>query len=252
MTRFIAHRGESFIAPENTIAAIKLAWNNNADGVEIDVRLSKDNKIVVIHDSDTKRTSGISGKVKFLTLDSIKKLDVGIWKGKKWLNERIPTLEKVLENVPPGKFVMIEIKCSIAILPLLRKLLHKTSIRNSQIKLAGFGLRKMAEIKKAMPQFEVFRIKRVDRENIILNSYRISRLIKSAKKNNLDGVSLSYSGWLSKKKIGKIQSSGLKVFVWTVDNPRRALRLMNSGTDGIISNKPTWLKENIKARQPGL
>jgi len=244
MISFIAHRGESFLAPENTLAAIKLAWIHNADGVEIDVRLTKDNKIVIIHDSNTKRTSGVSGKVKFLTLDSLKKLDVGI-----------PTLEEVLETIPRGKFVMVEIKCSIAILPILKKLLQKTSLKNSQIKLAGFGLKKMSLVKKALPQFEVYRIKRVDRENIILNSYRLNRLIKSSKKNNLNGVSLSYSRWIDKKKVDKIKSAGLKVYVWTVDSPPKASRLINSGIDGIISNRSSWLKdklEEFKARNAGL
>jgi len=247
MISFVAHRGESFWAPENTIAAIRLAWINKADGVEIDVRLTKDNKIVVIHDSNTKRTSGVAGKVNSKSLESLKKLDVGIRKGRKWHSERIPTLEEVFETVPHGKFVMIEIKCTTAILPILKNLLRRTNLRHSQIKLAGFGLKKMSEVKKAFPQFEVYRIKRVDRENIILNSYRLNRLIKSSKKNNLDGLSLSYSGWLSKKKIEKIKSAGLKVFVWTVDNPSKALKLINSGADWIISNKPSWLKEKLKS-----
>jgi glycerophosphoryl diester phosphodiesterase len=251
MTYFIAHRGESFAAPENTLAAVKLAWANNADGIEIDVRLSHDNKIVVIHDANTRRTSGKPGRVKSMSLEVLKRIDVGSRRGIKWRNERIPTLEEVLESVPRGRFVMIEIKCSIVILPLLKKLLHNTSIKNSQIKLACFGLKKISAVKKALPQFEAYRIKRVDRENIILNSYRLNGLIKSAKKNNIDGVSLSYSGWLSKKKIEKIKSCGLKVFVWTVDNPQRALRLINSGIDGIISNKSSWLRDKINARIPG-
>jgi len=252
MISFIAHRGESFWAPENTLAAINLAWVNNADGVEIDVSLSKDNKIVVIHDANTKRVSGKSGRVKSLSIDSLKKLDVGIWKEKKWLNERVPSLEEVFRTIPHGKFVMVEIKCSIAILPILKKLIQKSSIKNSQIKLAGFGLKKMSLVKKALPKLEVYRIKRFDRENIILNSYRINRLIKSSKKNNLDGVSLSYSRWIDRKKIDKIKSAGLKVVVWTVDNPSKASRLIKSGIDGIISNKPTWLRDKIKARNAGL
>ena len=245
MISFIAHRGESFWAPENTLAAINLAWVNNADGVEIDVRLSKDNKIVVIHDANTKRVSGKSGRVKSLSLDSLKKLDVGIWKEKKWLNERVPNLEEVFRTVPHGKFIMVEIKCSVTILPILKKLIQKSSIKNSQIKLAGFGLKKMSLVKKALPKLEVYRIKRVDRENIILNSYRLNRLIKSSKKNNLDGVSLSYSRWLDKKKIERIKSSGLKVYVWTVDSQSKALRLINSRINGIISNKSTWLKDKL-------
>jgi len=245
MVSYIAHRGESFSAPENTLASIKLAWINNADGIEIDVRLSKDNKIVVIHDGSTKRTTGVPGRVKSLSLESLKKLDAGSWKGRKWSDERIPILEEVLETVPRGKFAMVEIKSSITIIPMLKKLLHKTSLKNSQIKIAGFGLKKMSLVKKALPEFEVYRIKRFDRGNIILNAYRLNRLIKSSKSKNLDGVSLSYSRWLDKRKVERIRSAGLKVYVWTVDNPQKGLRLINSGIDGIISNKPAWLRDRL-------
>ena len=243
MFSFIAHRGESFIAPENTLAAVKYALTHNADGVEIDVRLSKDKKIVVIHDMNIRRTSGVSGKVKTLPLDSLRRLDFGSWKGKEWLNERIPTLEEVFKIIPSRKFVMVEVKGSIDIIPILKKLLGKNLLKNSQIKLAGFGLKKMALIKEALPKFEVVRIKHVDRTNIILNTYRLNRLINSCKKNNLDGISFSYSRWLDKKKVEKIKSSGLKLYVWTVDSPRKALRLINSGIDGIISNRSSWLKD---------
>jgi glycerophosphoryl diester phosphodiesterase len=245
MTNFIAHRGESYIAPENTLAALKYAWANDADGIEIDIRLSKDNKIVVIHDMNTRRTSGISGKVKSLSLDSLKKLDFGSWKGKKWSGEKIPTLEEVLEIVPRGKFIMIEIKGSIEILPMLKKQLEKAHLKRSQIKLIGFGLKKMSIIKKSLPQYAVYWSRRVDRINIIMNSLLLGRLIKSCKKNDLDGVSISYSSWIDKKKVKKIKSSGLKIYVWTVDSPRKALRLIKSGVDGIISNRSTLLKEKL-------
>ena len=245
MLSFIAHRGESYIAPENTLAAFKYAWTHNADGIEIDIRLSKDNKIIVIHDMNTRRTSGISAKVKSLSLESLKRLDFGSWKGKKWSGEKIPTLEEVLETVPRGKFIMIEVKGSIEILPMLKKHLEKTHLKNLQIKLIGFGLKKMSIIKNSVPQYDVYWSRRVDRINIIMNSLLPGRLIKSCSKYNLDGVSLSYSSWIDKKRVEKIKSSGLKIYVWTVDSPRKALRLINSGVDGIISNRSTWLKDKL-------
>jgi glycerophosphoryl diester phosphodiesterase len=235
MTKFFAHRGESFYAPENTITAIKLAWVNNADGIEIDVRLSSDNKIVVIHDRNTRRTVGIYGPVNLRTLDALKDIE-----------ESIPSLKEVLAIIPKGKSVMIEIKCGAEIIPFLRKLLESENTDSSQILLAGFGLKKMAKIKKAFPGYTVFRIKRIDSENLILKSLRIDRMISTCRKCGLDGLSLSYSRWLNKKNVDKIKAAGIKLFVWTVDNPKRAIRLKKLGVDGIISNRSGYLREKTK------
>src|SRR5438034_6344625 len=108
--KIIAHRGASHDAPENTLAAVHLAWQQNADAVEIDVHLSKDGKLVVIHDATTKRTCGVSHKVRELTLAELKSLDAGKWKGRQWVGETIPTLDEVLDIVPKGRGLVIEMK----------------------------------------------------------------------------------------------------------------------------------------------
>ena len=90
----IAHRGESFDAPENTLASINLAWERGAGAVEIDVHLSKDNQIVVIHDSNTKRVGAKNKKVSKQTLSELKKLDIGSWKNVKWKDEKFLLLGK--------------------------------------------------------------------------------------------------------------------------------------------------------------
>ena len=119
----VAHRGASFDAPENTVAAIKLAWEQKADAAEFDVFLSKDGKIVVIHDADTKRTAGVDRKVADTTLEELRKLDVGKWKDAKFAGEKIPTLEEMLATVPAGKRVFIEVKCGPEIVPELDRVL---------------------------------------------------------------------------------------------------------------------------------
>jgi len=88
----IAHRGESFEAPENTHASINLAWVRNADAVEIDVQLTNDEKIVIIHDKSTLRTGGKLKRVSSNTYDNLSMIDVGKFKGRKWKDERIPLL----------------------------------------------------------------------------------------------------------------------------------------------------------------
>ncbi len=75
--QIIAHRGESYSAPENTLAAVTLAWQRNADAVEVDVHLSKEGRLVVIHDDNTRRTAGVDRKVREQTLAELKALDAG-------------------------------------------------------------------------------------------------------------------------------------------------------------------------------
>lgn len=241
----IAHRGESYDAPENTIAAINLAWQQNADAVEVDVRLTKDNEIVVIHDSDTRRTSGISMAVKSRTLEELKTVDAGSFKGEKWSGERIPTLREVLQTLPPEKFIYVEIKCGIEIIDALKNVLEKFALINSQIKLIGFDLAVMSTLKKTFPAYEVFWCKRINRERIILTQRGWDRVIAVAKKNNFDGLNLSYSQFLNKKVVEKIKLNGLKLYVWTVNDPQRADKLIMYGVDGIMSDRAGWLRNKL-------
>ncbi|MFC2120022.1 glycerophosphodiester phosphodiesterase family protein [Bacteroidota bacterium] len=83
----IAHRGESFIAPENTLDSINLAWNNGAKAVEIDIQLTLDNEIVVIHDNSTKRVGNFNKRINKTLLKDLKKVDVGLFKNKSWKEE---------------------------------------------------------------------------------------------------------------------------------------------------------------------
>ena len=96
MIKVIGHRGASENAPENTLSSISEAWSQSADGVEVDVRLTKDLKLVCIHDKNTLRTSGKDALVKNTTLEDLRKMDFGAWRGKEWINEPIPVLEEVL------------------------------------------------------------------------------------------------------------------------------------------------------------
>ncbi|MDP6721144.1 MAG: glycerophosphodiester phosphodiesterase family protein, partial [Pirellulaceae bacterium] len=92
----VAHRGASYDAPENTLAAFRLAWRQGADGIEGDFYLTKDGQIVCIHDADTKRTAGVSRQVAKSTLAELRELDVGRWKDEEFAGERMPTLQQVL------------------------------------------------------------------------------------------------------------------------------------------------------------
>ncbi len=99
----IAHRGASYDAPENTLAAFRLAWQQGADGIEGDFWLTADGEIVCLHDGDTVRTGDRKLSVGQSTLEQLRTVDVGISKGEKFRGERIPTLAEVLAIVPAGQ-----------------------------------------------------------------------------------------------------------------------------------------------------
>ena len=109
-TRVIAHRGFSGAAPENTLAAVRAAIEVGADMVEIDVTLTSDGHIVVIHDETLDRTTTGSGRVSDFTLTELQRLDAGGWFAPRFAGERIPTLDQVLDEIEGRILLNVEIK----------------------------------------------------------------------------------------------------------------------------------------------
>ena len=104
-----AHRGASAHAPENTLAAFELALAQNADAIELDVKLSADGYAVVIHDPTVDRTTGSRGRVRDLSLQQLRSLDAGSLLSEKYGGEKIPTLEEVFESVGKRTFINVEL-----------------------------------------------------------------------------------------------------------------------------------------------
>ena len=245
--KIIAHRGASHDAPENTLAAINLAWQQHADAVEIDVHLSKDGKLVAIHDATTKRTCGVSGKVSERTLAELKTWDVGKWKGSQWAGEKIPTLEEVLANVPKDKGLVIEIKGGPELLPELKRVLKRSALKPGQIFLASFSLPTMTLVKRTIPDHEAYWITGFRRRTPSRRwSPAPTRLIQRAKKASLDGLDLYANGPINSEFVHQVREAGLKLYVWTVDSVAPALKLIAAGVDGLTTNRPGWLREKLR------
>jgi len=109
-TLILGHRGASGEAPENTLAAFRLALEQGAEGFELDVTLSADGVPVVIHDDTIDRTTNGTGEVARLTLSELKKLDAGSWKSERYAGERIPTLEEVFLEFGGRAVINVELK----------------------------------------------------------------------------------------------------------------------------------------------
>lgn len=244
----VAHRGASFDAPENTLAAHKLAFEQKADAVETDIWLTKDGKIIVSHDLNTKRTAGRDAKLTDLTFDEARLLDAGKWKDPKFAGEKLPTLEEQLALVPAGKRIFIEIKTGPEIVPALKAVLAKTHLKRSQLVIITFKLASAEAAKKAMPDLPVQWLLSAPSKDPKKPSPDLDEALVSAKAAGLTGLDVNFNFPMDAAAVKKIRAAGLQLHVWTVDDPVVAKRWVELGVDSITTNRPAWLREQLTAK----
>jgi glycerophosphoryl diester phosphodiesterase len=245
-TEIIAHRGFSARAPENTVAAFKLAWEQGADACELDLYLTKDQKIAVLHDKDTKRTAGVAHLVAETTLEVLQALDVGKWKDTSFRGERIPTLAESLATLPeaPGKRFFLEIKCGPEVVPVLAQELEPWKPRASQLCIIAFDREVARESKKAMPWLKVYQLsseKGKDKQPVDLQ-----QLIRDTKEDGLDGLDLSLKWPWTEQMVKAVRDAGLELYVWTVNAPGDVRRLADLGVDGITTDDPVMARKSLE------
>jgi glycerophosphoryl diester phosphodiesterase len=241
----VGHRGASFDAPENTVASFKLTWEQNADAAELDIYLSKDGKIVVIHDPNTKRVAGVDKKVSDQTSDELRQLDVGKWKGAKFAGEKLPSLGEMLATVPPGKRVLIEVKCGPEIVPELDRVLKASKLKPEQTPVISFNAQVVAAMKKARPDLKAYWIVSLAPKKA--RPRTAEELIARAKDIHADGLDLSADAAVLTKPFGaKVKAAGLALYVWTVDDVGLAQKMIDAGAESITTNRPGWLREQLR------
>jgi len=241
----IAHRGASFDAPENTLAAVNLAWQQLADAVEVDVQLSKDGEVVVIHDANTRRTTGVRRKVCQQTLAELKQLDVGRWKASKWVGQCISTLGEIVAAIPQNKRLFIEVKCGAECLPELQQVISRAS-RPEQMVVIGFDIETMKKVKQTLPRIEVCWIAEFKRNwKTGRWSPKPETLIQKASAAKLDGLDLGVRGPINRPFVKQVKEANLKLYIWTVDSPAKARKLLEASVDGITTNRPGWLRQRL-------
>lgn len=240
----IGHRGASYDAPENTLASVNLAWKQNADAVEIDCYLSKDGKIVVVHDSTTKRYGGPNRKIVKQTFAELRKIDVGTWKNKKYAGEKIPTLTEVLATIPESKRLFIEIKCGPEIVPELKRVLKASGKTPAQTPVISFSHAVVTAVKKEIPQLKVYWVVGLKQKKTTKAwTPTLDTIIRRAKAAGVDGVDLSAKPIVDAPYIKRCKDAGLGFYVWTVNSEKDARRLTAAGVDGITTDRPGKLRE---------
>ena len=239
----IAHRGASHLAPENTMASVMLGWEKQAD-VEVDVHMSKDHRIVVIHDATTKRTAGTDVKVEETDFQELRELEVGRFKAEEFAGEPIPLLADVVNTIPHGRKLYVEIKCGPEVLPFLQPLLLESG-KMSQIVIIGFDLETVTASKKLIdvPTYWLKGTEKVkETEEWIPHD---PKLVQTARERGLDGLDVHHAG-VNEEFVRAVKAAGQKLYVWTVDDPDEARRLVSLGVDGITTNRPEWLRAQLK------
>lgn len=243
-TEIVAHRGASADAPENTLASVELAWRLGSDAVEIDVRLTADEQVVVIHDDKVDRTTDGSGKVASMTLRELRHLDAGSWKGAEHVGVGLPTLDEVLQTIPEGKRLFVEVKSDISILPYLEASFRRAEISPKQIVLIAFDLETCRQFKKRNPEFEVCLLRKI-RRRLLVGPWTpgVKKMLRLVREAGLDGLDVKAVEAVDASLIRAIKSAGFKLYVYTVDDLDRAGELIRLGLDGLTTNRPADMKQ---------
>ena len=239
----VGHRGASFDAPENTLASFKLAFDQNADGIEGDFYITADQQVVCIHDADTQRTGGSKLDVEASTLAELRALEYGSWKSDKFAGETIPLFSEVLSTVPPGKLFVIELKSGPEIVPLIHDELNRIPHKEIKLLFISFDADTILACKTVMPNirahwltsFELIDGKITPTADVIC---------KTVSNCHADGVGLKANkAVIDADFIASLKAGGVGEFhVWTIDNVETAEYFRKLGAVGITTNRPELLK----------
>lgn len=242
----VAHRGESYLAPENTLASVNLAWELGDHTAEIDCHLTADGKLAVIHDATTKRCGDKDLTVRNVTFAELQQVDVGSWKGAKWAGERIPSLEQVLATVPEGRHLLIEIKVGPEAVPALRKAIESCGKPSSQFTVISFNAATIAEVKKTMPHQRAYWISglKQDKQTGVW-SPTVDELIATAKACKADGLCIQGREPVDQAFVKKVQAAGLVVNVWTINTLEEVQRYLSYGVDSVTSDRNAWIRGQL-------
>lgn len=230
----MAHRGSSDQAPENTLAAFELALKVGSNGIELDVHLTKDGEVVVIHDHTLDRTTNGKGLVENHTLAELKELDAGSWFSPEFVGQRLPSLIEVLKLVKDHDVLLnIETKVALGFEALNEKLvplLDEYEMWDRTI-VSSFNHYALAQLKIMKPQV---------RTGILYNCGMVNPWVY-AKSIGASALHPHYMTIIPEIVRGA-QENGMMVNVWTVDEKVDIQRVLQLDVDGIISNLPGVVK----------
>jgi glycerophosphoryl diester phosphodiesterase len=245
MTRnieWIAHRGESFLSPENTMAAIDLAWRNGADAVEIDIHLTRDGQLILSHDFDTQRTCRQKLIIKDHTLAKLQQLDAGVWKGEQFRGEKMPTIDQALASIPDGKRMFVEIKVGPEAVPVFAQALKRSGKGDERIVVISFKEETIRATREQLPQLQAFWLSGQKKNDSGRWKPSVPEMITTAKTIGAHGIDLQAHESINAGWTEMLRQFGLQFYVWTIDEVPLATQMIAANVSGITTNRCAWLR----------
>ena len=232
----IAHRGHLSAAPENTLSAFQGALDAGADGIELDVRLTRDGKLVVFHDRKLDRTSNGHGLVDHYTLAHIRSLDVGSWFSHQFKGEAAPTLDQVFEALPNDYLINVEMKVIIKGMKLIAHRVAETIRRHQRWEstlVASFNPVALFHLRRMEPQIARAYIFSRDHPYPIRSRW-LAPLVKA---HWYDPANRTYNAALH----GKFQRKGCRVLAWDTDFERDLEKMASLRLEAMVTDDLTLM-----------
>ncbi|MFS0879225.1 glycerophosphodiester phosphodiesterase [Metabacillus niabensis] len=233
----VAHRGAAGYAPENTMAAFRKAVELKADFIELDIQMSKDGELVVIHDPTVDRTTNGVGEIRNLTYNEIKQLDAGKWFHKNFSGEKVPTLQEVLTEFSGKISFLIEIKNPNLYPEIVEKLTNILSEKQqtNDIIVQSFDFELLEKVHQQLPTLKLgllvkYRIHGIS--NVQLKDW--SKLVQYINPNK---------ALITKNLVKRIHSYKMRVMPYTVRDKKSIKGLLDSKIDGVITDFPDYFIE---------
>ncbi|MGC8570537.1 MAG: glycerophosphodiester phosphodiesterase [Caldivirga sp.] len=236
MVLVIGHRGARCCAPENTIPSFKLAIETGVNGVELDVHMTKDGEVVVIHDDTLDRTTTGSGYVKDYTLNEIRNFDAGVKFGLEWRGVKIPTLDEVLSEFRNRTSYVIELKHGSDVYPgIEEKVLNLVRKHDVKVKIVSFDFDALERVR----QFD---------DSVELGLIFVGKarwFIDIAKRLKAQWLQAEYK-LINENDVKIVHNAGLKIGAWTINDADTAVKLYKMGIDEITTDNPSLIIGSLK------
>lgn len=228
MSLFIAHRGLSALAPENTAAAFDLAWAHDCDGIELDVQVSRDGQVVVHHDADLKRTARLECTIADEDYAALREYDIGSHFDTKFADQRMSLLDEVLTAMPAGKLIQVEVKPEVMRVEKVIAVLHEAR-QDAKIIVMSFDPDQLSKLHAGLPQLQTLWI--VDEDD----ARDAQLLCERALAAGFSGIDV-HQAVIDASYVKQVHDAGLLLGCWTVNDPARMHQLASLGVDMIASD----------------
>ena len=228
-----AHRGASADAPENTLAAFDLALEQGAELIEFDVHRTRAGELVILHDFSLDRTTTGAGQVAERTLAELKELDAGAWRGDRWVGQRIPTLDEVLDRYGARVYLNIEIKAGEVPYPKIEQQVAEAVRRRGlydRIVVSSFDFATVRRLRQVNPQVRAALLAEKDPDEAL----------RLAAEIGVVGLHLQAT-LITAARVARAAERGLGILAWTVDTEPEMKRLLALNIDAVVSNVPAVL-----------